>query len=332
MSDPTLPRPMSRPSPGLSDWRALAARREVVVAGLIFVTVVVATLLSPFFLTQQNLSNILIASSVEMIVAIGLAVVLISGGIDLSVGSTLGLCSIVLALVLDAGHPLGLAIVACLMAGAAIGAVNGALIAYARLNPLITTLATMMIGRSIVYILSGGYSLSAIPAGFKDAFNAAPLLGLPNLVWVAFAMMALSGLMLRRNIWFRKFYFLGGSEVGALRAGINVRRLKFAGYILCALLAAIAAIVMTARLGSAFPNTGQGLELRVITAVVIGGCSIYGGKGTILGAALGVLLLNLINNVLVILSISVYWQGVAAGSILIVAILSDVASKQGARV
>ena len=313
------------------DRSAALRSRELAVLALILAICVFAVFVSPYFLTVQNVKNILIASSVEMIVAAGLTVVLVSGGIDLSVGSTVGLSSIVMALVLDAGLGLPLGLAGAIGAGLAVGALNGALIAFANLNPLITTLATMTIGRSAVFILSGGYSFSAIPPAFKDAFNGEALLSMPNLVWLSIALVVLFDLGMRRNVWFRKFYFLGGNEVAAIRAGISTRWLKFAGYVLCSVLAAIAAIVTTARLGSAFPNSGTGLELRVITGVVVGGCSIYGGKGTVLGAVLGVLLLNLINNVLVIVSLSVYWQGVAAGCVLILAILTDVASKRGAR-
>ncbi|NAZ37708.1 ABC transporter permease [Rubellimicrobium sp. CFH 75288] len=321
---------LARPPAGLR-WKALIRQREVAILLLILIVGAVASVLSPFFLTWANLSNVLIACSVEMIVAAGLAIVLISGGIDLSVGSIMGVCAIALAIVLDAGAPLWAALSVCLLAGLAFGVANGTLIAYAGLNPLVLTLATMTIGRSVVFILSQGYSFASIPQGFKSAFNATPLFGLPNLVWVSLGVTAALGVLLQRNVWFRRFYFLGGSEVAAIRAGIDTRRLKFMAYVIAALLATLAAIVTTARLGSAFPNTGSGLELRVITAAVIGGCSIYGGKGTILGAALGVLLLNLINNVLVILSLSVYWQGVAAGLILILAILTDIANRRGVR-
>jgi ribose transport system permease protein len=189
----------------------------------------------------------------------------------------------------------------------------------------------MTIGRSVVFIMSGGYSFSAIPPGFKAAFNDEALLGLPNLVWLAIALVVLADLFLRHNVWMRKFAFLGGSEIAAIRAGIDTRRLKLAAYVICALLAAVTAIVTTARLGSAFPQTGSGLELRVITAVVVGGCSIYGGRGSVLGSILGVVLLNLISNVLVIMALSVYWQGVAAGIVLLIAILTDMVGKRGAR-
>ena len=313
------------------DWGSLFQKREVSVVVLILVACVIATTLSPYFLSVANFKNILISCAVEMIVATGLTLVLVSGGIDLSVGSVVGMSGIVMTLLFEAGYNTPIAIVGALATGVLTGVVNGILISYANLSPLITTLGTMTIGRSVVFILSGGYAFSSISQSLKQPFNAETFLGMPNLVWFAIALFAVFDVLMRNNVWFRKFKYLGGSEVAAMRAGIATRQLKLWGYIICSLLASVAAIVTVARMGSAFPNTGTGLELKVITAVVVGGCSIYGGKGTVLGSALGVLLLNLINNVLVILSLSVYWQGVAAGSVLILAILSDSATQRGKR-
>ena len=313
------------------DWGGLFQKREISVVVLILVACVIATMLSPYFLSVANFKNILISCAVEMIVAIGLTLVLISGGIDLSVGSVVGMSGIVMTLLFEAGWSTPIAILGALATGVLTGALNGVLISYANLSPLITTLGTMTIGRSVVFILSGGYAFSSISPSLKGSFNAETFLGMPNLVWFAIAMFAAFDVLMRNNVWFRKFKYLGGNEVAAIRAGIPSRRLKLYGYIICSLLASIAAIVTVARMGSAFPNTGIGLELKVITAVVVGGCSIYGGKGTVLGSVLGVILLNLINNVLVILSLSVYWQGIASGSVLILAILSDAATQRGKR-
>lgn len=322
----------SAPSPARRrGWREWLGNRELIVLALIVLTGAVAASLSPYFLTYLNLKNVLIASSVEIIVAVGLALVLIAGGIDLSVGSVMGVAAIAMALVFDAGGGVPVAVAAALGVGLVAGTINGGLIAYAGLNPLITTLGTMSIARSFVFILSGGYALSAIPAGFKATFNGEALLGMPNLVWLSLALAALFHVLHRRHAWFRGFTFLGGNETAALRAGLPVARRKAWVYVISGLLASLAAIVTVARMGSAFPNTGTGLELRVITAVVVGGCSIYGGRGTVLGAALGVVFLNLVANALVLLGMSVYWQGVAAGTILILAILTDATGRKGAR-
>lgn len=313
------------------EWKRILLSRELIVVFMILALGIAANLASPYFLTTANLKNVVIGMSVEMVVAIGLTVVLISGGIDLSVASVVALSAVVVALVFDAGGGVALALIAGLGAGAFVGLINGALIAYVGLNPLITTLGTMTIFRSAVYILSGGYAMSSIPASFKQIANGTWVFGLPNLVVMVVVLVAVFHMLVANNVWFRKFAFLGGSEMAAIRAGINTRRLKLAGYVICSMLAALAGIIVVARMGSAFPNTAQGMELRVITAVIVGGCSIYGGRGTILGAALGVLLLALVNNVLVLNAVSVYWQGVASGCVLILAILSDAIINRGKR-
>jgi ribose transport system permease protein len=313
------------------DWRFLVHNREVTVVILIVVACIIAASLSPYFFSLANLKNVLISCAVEVILATGLTLVLVSGGIDLSVGSVVGMSAIVMALLFDAGWSVPIAAFGALGVGLLAGIANGVLISYAGLNPLVTTLGTMTIGRSVVFILSGGYAFSAIPPAFKDAFNVEAMFGMPNLVWFSIFLFVVFDILMRNNVWFRKFQFLGGSEVAAIRAGLATRRLKLQAYVICSLLASVAAITTVARMGSAFPNTGTGLELKVITAVIVGGCSIYGGRGTVLGSALGVLFLNLISNVLVIMSFSVYWQGVAAGSVLILATLSDVAVQRAKR-
>ncbi|MXU65027.1 ABC transporter permease [Oceanomicrobium pacificus] len=325
---------VERPSLGRREgieWKRILLTREMIVFVMILLLGIASTMISPYFLTAANIKNVVIGMSVEMVVAIGLTLVLISGGIDLSVASVVALSAVVVALVFDAGGSVPLALFAGIMSGVIVGAVNGALIAYVNLNPLITTLGTMTIFRSAVYILSGGYAMSSIPASFKEIANGTWVLGLPNLVVLTVLLVLVFHVLVANNVWFRKFSFLGGSEMAAVRAGINTRRLKMLGYIICSVLAAVAGIIVVARLGSSFPNTAQGMELRVITAVIVGGCSIYGGKGTIIGAALGVLFLALVNNILVLNSVSVYWQGVASGCVLILAILSDAIINRGKR-
>jgi ribose transport system permease protein len=313
------------------DIKRLLLSREVMITIMIVLVGIAATMLSPYFLTTANMKNIVIGMSIEMVVAIGLTIVLLSGGIDLSVGSVVALSAVVIALAFNSGASIPVAILAGMLAGVIVGVVNGVLIAYVGLNPLITTLGTMTIFRSAVYILSGGYAMSSIPGGFKNLANGAFLFGVPNLVVLVVVLVAIFHLLLWQNVWFRKFAFLGGSEMAALRAGIDVKRLKLAGYVICSLLAALGGVVVVARLGSAFPNTATGMELRVITAVIVGGCSIYGGRGTVLGSALGVLFLAMVNNILVLNAVSVYWQGVASGCVLILAVLSDAIINRGKR-
>jgi ribose transport system permease protein len=203
-----------------------------------------------------------------------------------------------------------------------IGAINGALIAFVNINPLIMTLAMMGIARSGSYVISQGYALSNIPDSFT-AFARSDVLGVPTLAVVALVCVLVAGFLLSNNLWLRNYYFIGGNEAGAYRAGIKVEWFKFFSYLICGLFAALAAVLLVSRMGSTFPHSGLGTEIRVVSACIIGGCSINGGRGTILGAFLGVLLLGLISNILVLTGVSVYWQGIASGVILILAVLSD---------
>ena len=318
-------------SAGRLDIKRFLLSREIIVLVLIIIAGIAATNFSPYFLTAANMKNVVIGMSIEMVVAIGLTVVLLSGGIDLSVGSVVALSAVVIALAFNEGASIPVAIIAGMLSGLIVGLVNGLLIAYVGLNSLITTLGTMTIFRSVVYVLSGGYAMSSIPGAFKTLANGTFFFGLPNLVVLVVVLVSIFHLLLWQNVWFRKFAFLGGSEMAALRAGIDVKRLKLAGYVICSFFAALGGVIVVARLGSAFPNTATGMELRVITAVIVGGCSIYGGRGSILGAALGVLFLALVNNILVLNAVSVYWQGVASGSVLILAVLSDAMINRGKR-
>jgi ribose transport system permease protein len=207
-------------------------------------------------------------------------------------------------------------------AGVAVGALNGVLISYLKINPIITTLAMMGIARSATYIVSGGYALSTIPGSFT-AFAAGNVLGVPNTAVVTIACALVFHFLLMRSAVLRKYFYLGGNAAAAFKAGLRVNLYTFMSYIIVAAFSALAAILLVSRMGSTFPHSGLGTELRVISACIIGGCSISGGKGTVIGSLLGVFLMGLINNVLVLLNISVYWQGIVTGVILILAVASD---------
>jgi len=300
----------------------LAHSREVVLLITLGVIALAASILSPYFFNAMNFTNILIAVSLDTVIIVGMTMVLVGGGIDLSVGSTLGFCATILARPFGAGIGSPVAIVIALVCGIAIGVINGLLIAYVGIDPLITTLGTMTIWRSATYITAGGNPLSDIPVSFK-AFAQGNLLGIPNLFVIGLISIVVFDILLKSNTFFRKYYFVGGSEKSAFRAGIKVKWLKFLSYVITAVCSAVAAVLLVSRMGSAFPHSGLGTEMRVISACVIGGCSVVGGKGTILGSFLGVVLLALINNILVLIGIKAEWQGVVSGMILILAVLSD---------
>ena len=302
--------------------RRLVSQREFLLAIFILIFGVVATFATPYFLNIDNFRQILIAISLDVIVAVGMTIVLIGGGIDLSVGSVVGLSAVVAGLAFGNDLSIPVAIFLALAAGVLVGSLNGVLIAFVKINPLITTLGMMGIARSATFVLSGGYPLSSIPEAFK-AFAAGNLFGAPKIGIVAIGFIVISSVLLANNVFLRKYYFLGGNEAAAFRAGINVKFVKYISYALCGAFAAVAGLLLVSRLGSTFPHSGQGTELRVISACIIGGCSINGGRGTIIGSFLGVLLLGLISNILVLTGVSVYWQGIVSGSILILAVASD---------
>ena len=302
--------------------RRLVLQREFLLTIFILIFGVAATLSTPYFLDIDNFRQILIAISLDLIVALGMTIVLIGGGIDLSVGSIVGFAAVVAGVAFGNDISIPVTIFLALVAGILVGSINGLLISYVKINPIITTLGMMGIARSATFVLSGGYPLSAIPEAFK-AFAAGELYGIPKIGILAIVMTVITGVLLANNVFLRKYYFLGGNEAAAFRAGINVKLIKYFSYALSGAIAATAGILLVSRLGSTFPHSGQGTELRVISACIIGGCSINGGKGTIIGTFLGVLLLGLINNILVLTGVSVYWQGIVSGTILILAVGSD---------
>lgn len=309
-----------------TDWRGLLIRfisnREAFLVLFIILFGVLASLSTPYFLNVDNFRQIMIAIALDSVVAVGMTIVLVGGGIDLSVGSIIGLSSAVIGLSFKSGLDIPMALVLAVAAAILVGATNGALISYVRINPIITTLALMGIARSATYILSGGYAFSSIPSAFT-AFAAGSVLNVPNTAIVTLLCVLVFHFLLQRSASLRKYYYIGGNESAAFKAGLRVNAYKFASYVIVAAFAALAAILLVSRLGSTFPHSGLGTELRVVSACIIGGCSISGGKGTVLGAFLGVLLLGLIGNILVLLNVSVYWQGIVTGVILVLAVASD---------
>lgn len=303
-------------------FRRVMFARETILIITLAIFSLIASILSPYFFNIDNFRAIIIAISLDTIIVIGMTIVLVGGGIDLSVGSTIGFSAIVVASTLAAGINIPTSIIIGLSSGAIIGAMNGALISYVGIDPLIATLGMMTAVRSGVYVVAGGQSLARIPVRFK-AFARGDVLGIPNLFIIGLLSIVLFDFLLRKNSVFRKYYFVGGNEKTAYLAGIKVKAFKFFSYIITGLGAAIAGILLVSRMGSAFPHSGMGTELRIISACIIGGCGLAGGKGKVLGSFLGVILLALVSNVLVLLGVRVEWQGVASGAILILAVLAD---------
>lgn len=315
-----------RARPARVEWRRavfrVAAFREIVLILIIVISALVLSRVNPNFLTVANFRGVLIGAVPGAIIAIGMAVLLASGGFDLSVAAVMALCGTVAAFLLVQGIPIPVAVLLTLLLAAVIGLVNGVVVTYLNVNPLIATLGTLSIARGVALVMTEGYNISNLPASFTALGEGGPL-GLPDMVWIMLALVVVGDLALRATRFLRQVYYVGSNERAARLSGIRVNALRLFTYSLSATLAAVAGILLAARLSTAVPTAGQGLELTVIAAAVIGGASLAGGEGTVLGAVLGILFLNLISNALTLLGVSIFWQMVATGVVLVVAVSLD---------
>jgi len=305
------------------EWlRRLARQREFMIAVVVAAVFLGMSFASPYFLSSGNLLALLLGLSVEAIIAVAMTNLMVAGGFDMSVGSVVALTGAATALLLVSDVPVWLAVLAGLFLGAAIGTFNGFIVSKVGINPFVTTLSSLSLFRGLTLILTRGKNISGLPDGFK-ALGQTTVFGIQTPIIIAVVLIAAGDLMLRRFRFFRQSYYIGGNERAARLSGIPVDRMKMLAYVFTGLLAGLAGVVMTARLGAASVTAGTGLELRVITAVIIGGASLQGGEGTVLGAFLGSLLMALITNALTLLGVDVYWQTFVIGATLLAAVLID---------
>jgi ribose transport system permease protein len=225
------------------------------------------------------------------------------------------------------GVPIPFAILAACAVGLGIGALNGLIVTVLGVNPLIATLGTMSMARGVALVFTEGFSLSSLPAGFA-VFGKAQILGLPLMAWIMLVIVVLGDIGLRRTRFLRQVYFIGGNERAAALSGIPVARVRVICFMLSGLLAAVAGILLASRLMSGTPTAGNALELQVLAAAVIGGASLRGGEGTVLGAFLGVVFVALISNAMTMLAVSIYWQMIVTGFVLIVAVAVDMLARR----
>ncbi|HEY4207350.1 MAG TPA: ABC transporter permease, partial [Puia sp.] len=289
---------------------------------IILVCIVFTCIYPSLFPTFANFKQILLNLSIDTIVAVGMMLLMISGSFDLSVGSVVAFAGGIAAhLMFFSGANPWAAVCAGLACALLVGVVNGYLVAYAGINPMIQTLAMMGIVRGLALMVSGS-GIQNLPYWF-NAISQSKLLGVQMPVWYMLLIVAIFSLLVSRSVFFRRYYYIGGNEKAALLSGIDVKRMKFYSFIIASLLAGAAGILLSSRLGAALSTTGEGMELRVITAVILGGASLSGGEGRIIGALLGALFMGLIGNIMVISRISGYWQEIILGAILIAAVGID---------
>lgn len=298
-------------------WMTLELRMLLLTALLI----AVLGLSSPYFLTTNNILNILDQSVVVGILAVGMTLVVLTGGIDLSVGAVVGVTGVILGLVAP-GWGLWPALICSLAVGALIGFVNGGLVVWGGIAPFIVTLGMLSVGRSMTYILSGARSLIDLPDSLTTLAEGT-WLGLPiNVVFLAALYLAAWG-YLTRTKGGRSIYALGSNMEAARIAGLRVERYRVMVYVVSGALCACAAAFLAGRIRSIDPTSGTGLELDAIAAVVIGGASLFGGRGSLIGTFFGVIIMVCIRNGLNLLGIDPYWQGTAVGSIIVAAVLAE---------
>ena len=296
-----------------SDLRLLA---------VILIAMLAMSLTSSAFLTTRNLSSVGLYWAFVAMAALGQLFVVIVGGIDLSVGSTMGLAGIVTAsMMVDGASPV-VAVGAGLLIGVTVGLFNGFITAYLGITSFIVTLATLEMVRGITLGFKQGQAVSGVPDGFLE-LGTRPILGVPTPVWSKAVLAVVVWVVLSRSAQGRDFYAVGSNRVAAGLSGVRVKRRTMIAFLLSGFFASLAGVMITARLGSAVPNAGVGMELTVIAAVVIGGASLAGGTGTALGVLLGALLISLVNNALVLLSVPTYWQQTFIGAVILIAAAFD---------
>lgn len=323
-----LPSPFNMPA--LPSRDLLRRFQSLLALGLM---VLVLSLLSDNFLTPDNGWNILRQISVNACLSIGMTLVILSGGIDLSVGAVLALSGAVAAGLLKTGialtafgvalevTPTG-AVIAGILVGAALGAFNGLTITRFHLPPFVATLGMFSIARGLTMLWTGGFPITGLGPSFGHLGTGA-FFGMPMPVWITLVLALGFIVITTRTRFGRHLYAVGGNERAARLTGLGVGRIKVAVYALAGALAGVAGLLVTARLDSAQPNAGLGYELDSIAAVVIGGTSLSGGRGSITGTLLGCLIIGVLNNGLFLLNVSPFWQQVIKGGVILLAVATD---------
>jgi ribose transport system permease protein len=305
-------------------WKRIGTMREAGLIAIILSLSVIMSFASPHFLTLGNFRAMLMSFSVEGIVVVGMTILLIVGGIDLSVGSVVCFSMVLSGSLFLMGVDPWTASLVGIAASAAIGCVMGFFVTVVGLNHFITSLAAMVIVRGLCLVITKGTPLSlfTLPPAFK-AVGQGTLFGVPYVILIFIAVVAAFDFLLRRATAFRKVFYTGSNEKAALYSGIKTKDVKFWVTVLCATLSGVAGTIYMSRFGAATPTFGVGMELNIIAAAVIGGASLNGGSGTILGAILGIALLSVVTSSLILLDVSVYWQDMIKGCILLAAVSID---------
>lgn len=306
---------------------------------LFFLCIMIA-IMTDNFLTTDNFWNVMRQISVNVCISVGMTLVILTAGIDLSVGSILALCGAITAGLLKSGVSIPAlnlfigftvlgAVIVGLLVGGGLGMINGYAITKFKVPSFVATLAMLTMARGFTMLWTEGHPITGLGASF-GFLGTGWFLGIPMPVWISGLVVALAMVLTNKTRFGRYIYAIGGNESAARLSGISVNKIKIWVYALAGMLAAIGGVLVTARLDSAQPNAGMSYELDAIAAVVIGGTSLSGGKGTIMGTVLGALIIGVLNNGLVLLDVSPFWQQVVKGMVILLAVIIDKSNRNDA--
>lgn len=293
--------------------------------GLLILCIVIS-FITPRFLSIANIKNVLTQVSVNAVIAIGMSFVILTGGIDLSVGSILAVSGAAAASIIKSTGNLFLAIIVAITIGCVIGLINGLLVSKGKIQAFIVTLATMTIFRGVTYVYTNGTPISGLGQSFSSIGNTM-VLGLPIPVIFMIIVFGIGFYILSQTRYGRYLYALGGNEDSARLSGINTNKIKTLVYVICGATAALSGIIVTSRIGSASPNAGVGFELDAIAAVVLGGTSLAGGEGSVVGTIIGALIIGVLNNGLNLMNVSPFYQAIVKGLVILLAVIVEKKNK-----
>ena len=311
-----------------ANLQIIMKRREFTVLGLIVVLMVIFSLGTEKFMSVSNLSNLLLQLSGVAISAIGMTMVIITGGIDVSVGSILGMASVVAGKLLMAGSSFIIVILSAIATGFGIGILNGIIISYGNVPPIIVTLGMMSMMRALMYQVLGGRWVSGIPPDIR-IIGLGKWLGIPLSMWITAVLIILFSYFLSSRPTGRAIYAIGNNPEAARVSGVSLSRTIIIVYSLTGLLVGFAGLIYVARTGIVQTNTGSGFELEVIAAVMLGGTSVFGGKGTVIGSLLGAVLVGIIKNGMVLMNVPALSEGLVIGVLILISVMIDLVRSRG---
>ena len=303
------------------------AQREFAITIALLIMIGIFSSINPVYLKPANLIDIVEQSTINGLLAIGITFAILTAGIDLSVGSTFAVVVVSVGMLVTNGVPPVVGFIAGITIGFLLGAINGMLITRMNLQPFIATLGMMSVYRGVAFVMTGGWPVLSIPRSFRDFTDGELFFDIPISVLILFAFAGIGHVLLKRTRLGTYLYAIGGNEEATRLSGVNVERSKVIAYAICGTGAALAGMVLLGRLGSGEPTSGVTYELRAIAAAAVGGASLSGGRGTMLGTLLGALLLSALRVGLIVMGMDTFWQYIATGVVIVVAAYFEVMQK-----